>query len=1020
MSIPSRVAVLNADGTTDTSFDPGLGLDAVGYTVNALASGKFAVGGDFTQVDFNTRPKLAVLEADGTVDPLFDVTPNGAVRSLIAQTDGKVLFGGNFTSPTNRLARLEADFTVETAYNPNVDGPVYALANQEDGKTLAGGDFGTVGGTTRNNLARLYNNEAPTALTIESVSLVQWLRGGASQEVERVSFEEPAGTAIAGDTTRVSGGWQFVPTTPLSGTGTVTVRAYPTDSHSEGVIQDSVSYNVDPEIQVEEGGTILVDAVSTVAYGSLQVGLTLAKVFTIRNIGLDVLTLNATPAALSGANADQWAIVAQPSSPVDPGDSVTFTLNFIPTATGAKVAVLTITSDDADEGTFTINLTGTATPGPGGEDATWQPVLNGIVYGSALDRTNLIWLAGSFTTINGLNRGRYARLNLTGSVQTQTGVGATPDTILAVCQLPDGKCYIGGTFTTVNGVARTRLARLNADGSLDTTFNIAVNGDVAGFAYQPDGAVLLCGSFSTVGGVARSGVARLTSTGALDVAFNPSIGSFSRGVTLQSDGKIILYGQISYSIPTSTTLRRGIVRLEADGSRDTTFDAQLNGSVFSAVIDADGKIIISGSYTTIAGVSRTGVNRLSALGVHDTTFAENQTLGTSLALQCDGKTVIGAYTAGSLAATERLTRVSTTGVNDATFVATARNNVTGVLIQEDGNIVVTGQFTLAGGSTKFASRVINDTSGASSVLSVVSQTQVQWLRSGTMPDTQVVVFDYSQDGGSTWTRLGQGTRVGGGWDLSSISLPISGTLRAQAFVPCGYANGSLSVLEDQVAFSNLAVGDLNIEYPVGTTLADNATLNFAGTLPGQFLEYTLTLRNTGNAAITSILATANGDWSITSSPASTLAVNQTTTLVLRFSPSAVGQRGTMALVITSSVPGAENPYTVYLTGNGVAVPVATTGTSTSPGVGQRTLNGTFKANHDTATAYFQYKIASATTWIDSLTSTIGGFSNTAVQKTVSGLLGGQTYQFRAIIYNAVNAGQPPASPFVGAIGTFTT
>jgi uncharacterized delta-60 repeat protein len=944
---------------------------------------------------------------------------NGVVHSLISQTDGKVLVGGAFTTlegaTRNRMARLDSDFTVETAYTPSFNGTVKALAQQEDGKTLAGGSFATVSTVSRANIVRLYNDEATSNLTVQNVSLVQWLRGGASQEVQRVSFEEPAGTVIPGTTTRINGGWQFVPTTPLSSSGTITARAYPTDSHSEGMFEDTVAYNVAPEIQVSEGGVILEDAVSTVAYGSKQVGTTTAKTFTITNVGLSVLTLTGTFAALSGTNANQWAVVSQPSSPIAPGESVSFTLNFAPTTPGNKVATLTINSDDADEAAFTVSLTGAATPGPGGEDSTWAPVLNGLVYSPTLTRDDLVWLGGSFTTINGVGRGRYACLNLLGELQTLKGVGATNNEILAVCQLPDGKCYIGGTFTSVNGVARSRIARLNADGSLDASFNLSATVRVIGFALQADGSVLVAMS-GAMGG--KNYLARITPTGVIDASFTPNPSHDVYGLAVQENGKIIVWGAF---LSISGNTARGIARLNADGSFDSTFAASADNSVVSAALTSDGKVVASGVYTSIGGASKTGVNRLSDTGTHDATFAENATYGVSMVPQCDGKLLIGAGSYGTLSATERLTRVTTAGANDTSFVAAARNLVYGLSLQEDGKVLVTGNFTVAGSATKFATRLINDGDAAVSELSVISPTEVQWLRGGTLPDCQIVVFDYSQDGGTTWTRLGQASRITGGWSLSGISLPTSGILRGQAFVPCGYLNGSVSVLEDQVTFSELAVGDLNVEYPVGTTIADNATLTFAGTLPGQTLDYTLTLRNTGLASITSISASVSvGDWSITSAPLATLAANQTTTVVVRFSPTAVGARGPAVLTINSSVPGAKNPYVIVLQGNGVAVPTAITSNSTSPGTGQRTFTGTFRANHDTANAYFQYKLASATTWTDtSPPQAISGFSNVAVSKTVSGLTVGQSYNWRSIIYNAVNAGQAPASPFVGITGTFT-
>jgi hypothetical protein len=251
---------------------------------------------------------------------------------------------------------------------------------------------------------------------------------------------------------------------------------------------------------------------------------------------------------------------------------------------------------------------------------------------------------------------------------------------------------------------------------------------------------------------------------------------------------------------------------------------------------------------------------------------------------------------------------------------------------------------------------------------------------------------------------------------------VSGLLRAQAYVPCGYFNGSTSIYEEQVAFSNLNVADLTVEYfaPTGIiTVADGGSVSFPGTLPGQTSDITFTLRNTGNATLSSIAATVAGDFTITSSPATSLAANGSTTMTVRFTPSTIGARGPVTMQITSSLPGTKNPYGISLNGSGVAVPLATTGSNSAPGSGQRTLNGTFRANHDTATAYFQYKLASSSTWLSSGSSTISGFTNVAVLKTITGLTAGQSYQYRAIIYNAVNAGQAPASPFVGATTTFT-
>ncbi len=1027
MAIPNRLAILNDDGTTDASFALTYGLNAAGRAVQVDKDGQIIVGGDFSQIDDDVRNFLAAVAQDGAISTNV-ANANGIVRALIGQTDGKTLVAGAFTAigGVNRgsLARVDASLNVEEAYAPTFNGSVIALAQQEDGKTLAGGSFATVSGVARANIARLYNNDAPTTLTVENVDLIQWLRGGASQEVQNVSFEEPIGTPIPGVTTRINGGWQHVPTSSLTGSGTITARAYPTDSHSEGILEDTVAYNVAPEIQVSVDGAILVDAVSTVDYADTQVGSTLSKVFTISNLGLSVLTLNATPATLSSTNADQWDIVAQPSSPINPGESVTFSLNFAPDATGSKVAILTITSDDSDEGTFTIGLTGDAVPGPGGLDATWQPVVNNVTYAAAISRMEQIWLGGAFTSINSLGRGKYARLNLGGVVQSQTGAGAgggfAGGPVQCVCQLPNGQCLIAGLFNTVNGVTRPLIALLNADGSLDASFNMnapsaSASSYITALILEATGNVIVVGVFSSFGGINPSNrVVRINmTTKTVDTGFVVTTTGM-RGGYAQTDGKIVLFGTESPS---------HIMRFNTDGSIDATFSAAVVGGtgVDMAIPTRAGKVVIAGFYSTIGGAAHVGVNRLEATGAYDATFTQISTFSQAMQMQCDGRVMIGATASGPLAATERLTRALTDGTNDSTFVATARNSVYGLALQEDGKLIVVGQFTLSGSATKYASRVINDANGASSSLSVVSPTQVQWLRTGTAPEAQIVRFAFSQDGGTTWTDIGQGVRVANGWELTGIALPQSGILRGQAYVQCGLYNGSVTIHEDQVPFSGLAVGDLNVEYPVGTTIADNGTLDFAGTLPGQFLDYTITLRNTGSANLTGISASiATSDWSITSAPLATLAPNQTTTATIRFAPSAVGVRPTTQLLIASSVAGAKNPYTILLSGNGVAVPTATTTNSTSPGSGERTFNGSFRANHNTANAYFQYKLASSGVWIDTTPPTvISGFVNVTASKTVTGLTVGQSYNWRAIVYNAVNAGQAPAAPFTGSIGTFT-
>src|SRR6266446_2737026 len=94
----------------------------------------------------------------------YDPNANSAVRVVVVQPDGKILIGGEFTtlSPNggaavtrNRIARVNPDGTLDTAFNPNASDIVNSIAVQADGKILAGGLFTSIGGQTRNRIARL-------------------------------------------------------------------------------------------------------------------------------------------------------------------------------------------------------------------------------------------------------------------------------------------------------------------------------------------------------------------------------------------------------------------------------------------------------------------------------------------------------------------------------------------------------------------------------------------------------------------------------------------------------------------------------------------------------------------------------------------------------------------------------------------------------------------------------------------------------------------------------------------------
>ena len=120
---------------------------------------------------------------------------------------------------------------------------------------------------------------------------------------------------------------------------------------------------------------------------------------------------------------------------------------------------------------------------------------NGDAYAVAADPvTNSVVVGGAFTDYDGVNVGRLARVNSDGSLDPsfpQPNNGNTSGAngpVRVVVRQPDGRLYIAGEFTTYNGVRRSGVARIEADGSLDLTFLPA--GDASGiqaFANDFDG-----------------------------------------------------------------------------------------------------------------------------------------------------------------------------------------------------------------------------------------------------------------------------------------------------------------------------------------------------------------------------------------------------------------------------------------------------------------------------------------------------------------------------------------------------
>lgn len=267
--------------------------------------------------------------------------------------------------------------------------------------------------------------------------------------------------------------------------------------------------------------------------------------------------------------------------------------------------------------------------------------------------------------------------------------------------LPNGKILVGGDFDLYNNISAPNLVRLNPDGALDNTFSTGTgfNNDVYAVAVQPDGKIIVAGGFTEYNGQSALRVLRLLPDGIMDPSFNTANGADDRvhGILLQADGKIILYG---YFDQYNSQSFKGIVRLNADGTIDTSFNTGTgaDNEVLTGVLQADGKIVIGGYFTNFDGTQQNRIARLNPDGSLDASFdtgtgADEEIR--ALGLQTDGKLLVGGFL-NSFNGTPvpRIARLQPNGSLDASFnPGTGTQGVIYDFLMLDGDYsFATGQF----------------------------------------------------------------------------------------------------------------------------------------------------------------------------------------------------------------------------------------------------------------------------------------------------------------------------------------
>ncbi len=257
--------------------------------------------------------------------------------------------------------------------------------------------------------------------------------------------------------------------------------------------------------------------------------------------------------------------------------------------------------------------------------------------------------------------------------------------------------------------------------ALDPTFKPIGQtlGSISQMALQADGKIIIIGNFTEYDGIEAKGIARIHSNGRIDTTFKTGLGfmvgirQIPHTIHIQNNGKILIGGRFnSYN----TSYAINIVRLNQDGTVDTSFNATNvsgfndgKGFVYSIKTQADGKIIAGGDFDISDKYESWNIVRFNANGTLDKTFSlkggshapakvkinDGSANITDLAIQEDGKIVlVGNFTKYNLLTVNHLIRLHADGTVDSSFNAGSGANqiIQSVAIQKDGKILLSGYF----------------------------------------------------------------------------------------------------------------------------------------------------------------------------------------------------------------------------------------------------------------------------------------------------------------------------------------
>lgn len=228
-----------------------------------------------------------------------------------------------------------------------------------------------------------------------------------------------------------------------------------------------------------------------------------------------------------------------------------------------------------------------------------------------------------------------------------------------------------------------------------------------------------------------------------------------------------------------------------------------------------------------------------------------------------------------------------------------------------GEIVLTCSGALADGGTL----AFGDT-----VVGTSTNTKTITITNNGIKDLVGLVASFSGTNGTDWTAGAMPAKVTAGGGTATFVVTCNPAAS-------GSRTGTLSVLSSCIDNPSYDVNltatgvapEINVKYS-STSYASGSSIELAGTTNGgSYTDYTLTVENTGtgNLSVTAGITNADGAWSILTAPTTPVAGGGSTTMVVRFTPTADGASAS-TLTLTNN-DADESSYSLTLQANALCL-----------------------------------------------------------------------------------------------------